>query len=222
MEISKVKIPHVPKRGRISNHVGLVNYPYTRCRLGYHGVWIRSPTFLPRVKELLLLYYVKLRRISVYSSGSLTTSWFHHITIQIVPISRFASTQSSYMGKHSTFFAIVACRLLMYSPMVWNPVTSIAATTEGYYHSPHTPRVVVIHVIHLIDRWRNPSNTFRIPPVTTQISLLYRSNNCTTALYITPRDLTVDTVFISTLAIMTHRLCAFRRLWYTADQSLLL
>ena len=34
----------------------LVNYPSARGRLGYHGVWIREPPFLPQVKELLLLY----------------------------------------------------------------------------------------------------------------------------------------------------------------------
>ena len=33
----------------------LVNSPSARGRLGYHGVRIRSPPFLPRVKELLLL-----------------------------------------------------------------------------------------------------------------------------------------------------------------------
>ena len=36
-------------------HTWLVNSPSTWGRLGYHGVWIRDPPFLPRVKELLLL-----------------------------------------------------------------------------------------------------------------------------------------------------------------------
>ena len=33
----------------------LVNSPPARVRLGYRGVWIRSSTFLPQVKDLLLL-----------------------------------------------------------------------------------------------------------------------------------------------------------------------
>ena len=70
-----------------STLIGLINFPSTRCRLGYHGVWIIAPHFLPWVKELLLLYYVKLHRIYVYSSVSFTTSYSHHITIHIVPAS---------------------------------------------------------------------------------------------------------------------------------------
>ena len=56
----------------------LFNSTSTQFWVGYYGVWIISINFPPRVKELLLLYYVKLRRISVYSSGSFTTSYFQH------------------------------------------------------------------------------------------------------------------------------------------------
>ena len=73
----------------------LINSPSTRCRLGYHEVWIRSPPILPRIKELLLLYYVKLYIISVYSSGSFTMSWSHHLTIWIIPGICSDSAQSS-------------------------------------------------------------------------------------------------------------------------------
>ena len=113
----------------------LVNSPSTRCRIEYHGVRIRSSTFLQQVKELLL-YYVKLRIISVYSSGSFTSSWSHHLTIWIVPSICPTSAQSSYMERQATFSAMVVCRLLMYSLMGWIPAASTAATTRGYSHSP--------------------------------------------------------------------------------------
>ena len=41
----------------------LVNYSSTCFRLGYHGVWIRSPPFLQRAKELLPLFYLGLKHI---------------------------------------------------------------------------------------------------------------------------------------------------------------
>ena len=44
----------------------LINSLSARGRLGYHEVWIRSPPFLPRVKELLPLCYVN------YTSSSST------------------------------------------------------------------------------------------------------------------------------------------------------
>ena len=62
----------------------LYNSLSTNCRLGYDGVWIRSPPFLQWVKEPLPLHYVKLHRFSVYSSDSFTTSWSHHLIIWIV------------------------------------------------------------------------------------------------------------------------------------------
>ena len=43
----------------------LFDSPSDRCRLGYHGVWIRFPPFLQRVKEPLLLYYVEMHRFSI-------------------------------------------------------------------------------------------------------------------------------------------------------------
>ena len=44
----------------------LVNSPSAGGRFGYNGVWIRAPPFLPRSKELLLLYYIKVPKIFVY------------------------------------------------------------------------------------------------------------------------------------------------------------
>ena len=73
----------------------LVNFPSTQCSLVYHGVWIRSPPFLHRVNELLLIYYVKLHIFFVCSPGSFTASWSHHIIVCTVPSLCSASTHSS-------------------------------------------------------------------------------------------------------------------------------
>ena len=127
----------------------LVNSTSARVRLGYHGVWIRYPPLLPCVKELLLLYYVKLHQIFVYSSGSFTASWSHHSTIRIVPGIRSATVQISYMGRQATRSDMFACRLLIYLPMGWRPAASIASTTGGYSHSPPEPRFPVRPVVWL-------------------------------------------------------------------------
>ena len=120
------------------------------------------------------------------------------------------------MGLQATFYDMVACHLLMYSPMGWSPEASIAATTGGYYHSLPTQHFAVIPVIRLAAQWRNPPNTFRTPPITTHISLPYRSTNWATALYTIPRARTVALAFASTLTIIPRRLRAFRRFYYTA------
>ena len=88
---------------------------------------------------------------------------------------------------------------------------SSANTTGIYSHSPPSPRITAIPVIFLAAQWWNPSRTFSISPVTTQLSLLYISTDCATALYIIPRDRTVALVFVSTLSIIPHSLCAFLR-----------
>ena len=92
----------------------------------------------------------------------------------------------------------------MYTPMEWIPAASIASTTEGYSHYMPGPCFPVIPMIRRAARWRNPSRTLRISPVTTQISLTYNSTNCVTALYIIPRARTVATIFASTLTIIPH------------------
>ena len=78
--------------------------------------------------------------------------------------------------------------------------------TGGNSNSPPAPCVSVIPMIYLYAQWWNPSKTFRTPPVTTHISLLYKSTNCITILYIIPRAGTVAPVFASTLLIIPHTL----------------
>ena len=122
----------------------LVQYTSTHCKLWYDGVWIILPHFLPRFKELLLLHYVKLNRLSVESSSLFTMSWSHHLIIRIVPGICSASAQSLYMGQKATFYAMIAFRPLMYSLMWWIPAASIATTTGGYSNSPPLPRVSIV------------------------------------------------------------------------------
>ena len=110
----------------------LGNSPSSRGGLGYNGVWTISPPFLTLVKELLLLYYVKLHQIFVYSSGSFTTSWSHHRTIQLVPGILSASVKISYMVRQDTCSPMVAFRLQMYSPIGWSPAASIDPTIGGH------------------------------------------------------------------------------------------
>ena len=99
---------------------------------------------------------------------------------------------------------MVACRLLMYSPMGCIPADSIASTTGGYFHSLPAPSFSVSPVIRRAAQWWNPSRNLIISPVTAQLSLPYKSTNCATALYIFPRAHTVDPVFSITLDIILH------------------
>ena len=111
---------------------------------------------------MLLLYQVKLHHILVYPTGSFTASWSHHHTNRLVPGIRSASKQSSYMGHQATLSAMVACRLLMYTPIGWIPLASIASTTVGYSHSPPALCLAFITVICLAVCWWNPSSTLMI------------------------------------------------------------
>ena len=163
MEISKVKLNHVPNRGPLWLKL-LVNYPSNRGRLVYHGVWIRAPTFIPRVKELLLLYYVNLPQIFAYYSGSFTVSWSHHRTIRLVPVIRYASVNISYMGRHNNLPAMVAFHILIYPPMGWITTASIYSITGGYSQSPPAPHFSVSPMIRCAARWWNPSSTLITPP----------------------------------------------------------
>ena len=94
----------------------------------------------------------------------------------------------------------------MYTPMGLSPSASIASTNKGYYHSPPTPRFAVSPVICRSAWWWNPPRSLRIYPVTTQISLPYKSNDCATDLYISPWARTVAPILSSTLATIPHRL----------------
>ena len=118
------------------------------------------------------------------------------------------------MGRKSTLSATVTYRLLMYTPMGWITVDSIASTTERYSHYPPALRFAVIPMICCAARWCNPSWNLSIYPVTTHISLQYKSIDCTTDLYIAPWSRTVSPVLFSTLATIPHRLQDFRRFCY--------
>ena len=115
------------------------------------------------------------------------------------------------MGRHAIFFTMIALWLLIYSVMGCISVASSAVTTGGYYHYYPIPHVAIIPVIRLYTQWWNPSRTFSILPVDTQISLPYSSTNQSTALYIIPRDWIITSVFANTLAIIPHRLFNFFR-----------
>ena len=182
----------------------------------------QSPPFLPQVKELLLLYYVKLHQIFIYSSGSFTASWSHHRTIRIVIVIRSASVQSSYMGQQVTCSDMVDCRLLIYFPMGRIPVDYISSTTGGYSRSPPDPCLSVSPVICRVAWWWNPSRTLSISPATSQLSLPYNITDYATAFFISPWDRTVAPIFSWTISTIPHLLVYIRRFWYTANQFLLL
>ena len=117
-----------------------------------------------------------------------------------------ASVQISYKGWQDTRSDMVAYRLLMYSPMGWIPTASIASTNGDYSHSPPAPRFSVSPVIRRASQWCKPSRTLSISPITIQLFLPYNSTDCSTALYIAPRDRTIAPVFSIPLATIPHRL----------------
>ena len=156
--------------------------------MGYESY---PPPPLHRVKEMILLYYIKLNRLFLYSSGSFTKSWSHHIILRLIPGLRSASTESSYMGRHDTFSAMFDCHLLMYCIVGCSPADSSDANTGGYSQSLPTSRVTIIPVIFLVAWWQNPSRTFSISPVTTQLSLTYSRTDWATTLYTIPWSHTV-------------------------------
>ena len=117
------------------------------------------------------------------------------------------------MGRQTTLFDMVACRLLIYTPMGWIPAVSIASTTKGKSHSPPALRSSVISVIRCSTWWWNSSRTMIISLVTTHIYLPYKSTDCATALYIAPQARTVSTVLSVTLYNIPYSLRAFCRFW---------
>ena len=110
------------------------------------------------------------------------------------------------MGRNATLSDMVTYRLPMYTPMGWSPTASIDFTTKGYYHYPPASRFDVSPLIHHVARWWNPSRTLSISPVTTKLSLPYKSTNCATNLYISPEARTVAPIIYCTLATIPHHL----------------
>ena len=117
------------------------------------------------------------------------------------------------MGRQDILSAMVAFHLLMYTMIGWITAASITSTTEGYYQSLPDPLFAVILVICHAAQCQNPSRTLNISPVSTHLLLPYKSTDCATALYIAPRDCTIDPVLSSTLVSIYHRFRAFHRCW---------
>ena len=97
-----------------------------------------------------LPFYPDLRNCS-YSFKLITTPphLFLHVMYRILipPAHHPACPQHTYTYWHATVYAMVVCRLLMYTPMGWSPVDSITSSIAGYSHSLPTPRFAVIPVI---------------------------------------------------------------------------
>ena len=110
------------------------------------------------------------------------------------------------MVRQAKISAMVVYHILMYIPIGWSPMSSIAPITKEYYHSPHAPRFSVIPVIRRAYRWWNPSRTLIISSVTTRLSLPYNMTDCNNALYIYTQARTIYPVFFSTLTTITHHL----------------
>ena len=131
--------------------------------------------------------------------------------------------QSLHLGWHYTCAAMVDCLCCIYYLIGHIPAFYRASDTGGHSHFPLIVRRIVIPVIIFATQWWNPSGTFSMDPVTTQISLPYNNTNCKTDLYITPPHAhTVAPVFIITLRTIYQRCRAWRRFWYRASQDLLL
>ena len=75
----------------------LFNSPSITCKLGNHGVWIRSPTFLQVDKETLLQHYLKKLKYSTVYSTSRPTSWSQHLMNFLDPCILYSPVNSSYM-----------------------------------------------------------------------------------------------------------------------------
>ena len=67
---------------------------------------------------------------------------------------------------------MMACHIWMYSFILHKPAATIVLATGGYYHYPISALQAVIPAIHQAALWWNPSSTFSISPITTQLSRL--------------------------------------------------
>ena len=99
---------------------------------------------------------------------------------------------------------MLACCLWVYSFIFHRPAASIASAIRGYSHSPSFALQSTIPAILRADLWLNPSSTFSVSPITTELSLPYGSKVYATALYIIPWDRIIYPVFVSALDIIPH------------------
>ena len=101
------------------------------------------------------------------------------------------------------------------------PRLSLPPLPVGYSHSPPAQHFSGRPMICCSVRWWNPSRTLSMSLVATLILLLYKSTNCTNALYITPLARTVSPVFSIALATIPHCLKYLCRFWYATSQLML-
>ena len=160
--------------------------------------------------------------LSIYHSAYRPTSWsHHHINLLVLGILS-APLHSVYMGRQDICAATVTCLRWIHSLIGHSPTVSRASTTGGHSHFPLSVRRAVIPAKLLATQWRNPSSTFSMAPVTTQLSIPYNNTDYTTDLYNIPLARTVAPVFVTTFPTIAHRRRNFQRLWYRAKQLLLL
>ena len=200
----------------------LINSPSVIFMLGYHGVWIRTPTFLQISKELFLQNKI----LKIHSPPghfiSIYQSWYQHRINLLVLGILYVPVHITYMNRQATWYATVACLRWQHFLIVHIPVVSSSSAIGGQYHSTLAVCHAVIPVITLATLWWNTYITFSTAPVITQISLPYNITDWTTALYIISRARYVAPVFATTFTTIAHRCRSFWRFWYMDAQSLLL
>ena len=117
---------------------------------------------------------------------------------------------------------MVACYLWIYSFIRHIPAASTVSATGGYSHYLSSFLWAVIIAILQAALWWNPSSTFSIYPVITQLSLPYVSKFCANNFCSIPKARNDAPVYVITLDMIPHHIWAFRRLWYMSSQLLLL
>ena len=161
----------------------LFNSSSAPCRLGYTEVWIRSPPFLQVVKELSLKNSFKINfypchpislsspSLTLSPSSSRLISWSWHRMNLLNPVICSSPVHSSYMGWFAIYSKMVACLLQMYSFVCHVPVASKSSATNDHSYPPSPTRRSEIPAILRATLCWNPSSTFSISYVTTQLSL---------------------------------------------------
>ena len=76
--------------------------------------------------------------------------WYHHLVNLMNTSIPPASLPSSYISLPVMYFAILTCRLHMYSLVGQSPVTFSTTSTKAHSHSPPSPLCAVIPTIHLV------------------------------------------------------------------------
>ena len=98
---------------------------------------------------------------------------------------------------------MVECRLRTYSFIGYIPITSNASSTYEHFHTSSRTRQSDMSDILWATLWWNPSITFNIASVTTQLLIPYINTVCTTALCFIAHAQTVSPVFVSNSATPT-------------------